>query len=525
MTKLAIILANLLFGYLNPVLPGFYPDPSVCRVNEDYYLVNSSFQYFPGVPIFHSKDLIHWEQIGNVLDRESQLPLAKANAWGGIYAPTIRYNEGKFYMISTNVSGKGNFFVTAENPAGPWSEPVWLEQGGIDPSLYWEDGKCYYCSNPKDGIYLCEIDDITGKQLTESKLLWRGDGGRYPEAPHIYKINGWYYLMIAEGGTEYGHSETIARSRNIYGPYESNPDNPILCNQRQHSQSCEIQGTGHADLVQAHDGSWWAVCLAFRRQNGDHHLLGRETFLVPVEWNSQGWPVFNGNGSVRPEMNVKTLPQMLPDGTPVTENKPLGTRDRIADGKFTFDWMWLNNPIMSNYAFIQGDDGSNVLEMKSSDVSLDTEGISPSFVALRQRSKVLESSVELDLKGAKKGDKAGLSVYMANYAHCDIAVRKAFLGRQKVVVTYSGLGGMKYEIGSVRVKRGKVKLMVNATDNGYTFSCTDRKGKISNLGFLDCRYLSTETVNGFVGITYGLFAVNEEGHKPFTARFHSFIHN
>ena len=156
MTKLAIILANLLFGYLNPVLPGFYPDPSVCRVNEDYYLVNSSFQYFPGVPIFHSKDLIHWEQIGNVLDRESQLPLAKANAWGGIYAPTIRYNEGKFYMISTNVSGKGNFFVTAENPAGPWSEPVWLEQGGIDPSLYWEDGKCYYCSNPKDGIYLCD---------------------------------------------------------------------------------------------------------------------------------------------------------------------------------------------------------------------------------------------------------------------------------------------------------------------------------------------------------------------------------
>ena len=147
----------------NPIIPGFHPDPSVCRVGDDYYLVNSSFQYFPGVPIFHSKDLVNWQQIGNVLDRDSQLPLHGATSWQGIYAPTIRYHKGVYYMITTNVGNGGNFMVTATNPAGPWSEPVWLEQQGIDPSLYFENDKCYMVSNPDNTIMLCEIDPKTGK--------------------------------------------------------------------------------------------------------------------------------------------------------------------------------------------------------------------------------------------------------------------------------------------------------------------------------------------------------------------------
>ena len=228
--------ASVTQGYVNPVIPGFYPDPSVCRVGDDYYLVNSSFQYFPGVPLFHSKDLIHWDQIGNVLDRESQLPLKGASAWLGIYAPTIRYNDGTYYMITTNVgngdNGRGNFFVTATGPAGPWSDPIWLDQGGIDPSLLFDEGKTYFVSNPDGAIWLCEIDAATGRQLTESRRIWEGTGGRHPEAPHIYKKDGWYYLMIAEGGTEMGHMVTIARSRDIYGPYEANPAIPILYHQR-----------------------------------------------------------------------------------------------------------------------------------------------------------------------------------------------------------------------------------------------------------------------------------------------------
>lgn len=169
--------------YRNPVIPGYHPDPSVCRVGDTFYLVNSSFQYFPGVPIFQSKDLVHWQQIGNVLDRESQLPLKGASSWLGIYAPTIRYHEGTYYMITTNVGNGGNFMVTAKDPRGPWSEPVWLKQQGIDPSLYFENGKCYMVSNPGDAIWLCEINPKTGEQLTESRKLWQGDGGRYPEGP------------------------------------------------------------------------------------------------------------------------------------------------------------------------------------------------------------------------------------------------------------------------------------------------------------------------------------------------------
>ena len=192
-------------GFQNPVIPGFHPDPSVCRAGDDFYLVNSSFQYFPGVPLFHSKDLIHWEQIGHCLTRPSQLKLDGASAWGGIYAPTIRYNDGMFYMITTNVSDKGNFIVHTTDPHGEWSEPVWLKQEGIDPSLYFENDKCYLVSNPDIGIWLSEINPMTGEQLTPSKRIWNGTGGRHPEGPHIYKKDGWYYLLISEGGTEYGH--------------------------------------------------------------------------------------------------------------------------------------------------------------------------------------------------------------------------------------------------------------------------------------------------------------------------------
>ena len=183
---------------VNPIIPGFHPDPSIVKVDDDYYIVNSSFQYFPGVPIFHSKDLINWEQIGNVLDRKSQLNLKDSTGYLGIYAPTIRYHEGTFYMITTEKGVNKNFMVTSNDPRGPWSEPIWLDQQGIDPSLYFEDDKLYFVSNPGNMITLCEIDPKTGKQLTPSRHLWGGTGERYPEGPHIYKKDGWYYLLISE---------------------------------------------------------------------------------------------------------------------------------------------------------------------------------------------------------------------------------------------------------------------------------------------------------------------------------------
>ena len=243
--------------YKNPVIPGFWSDPSVCRAGEDYYLVSSTFEYFPGVPVFHSNDLVNWELIGYCINRPTQLPRGL-----NIFATTIRYHDGTFYMITTNIGGEGNFYVTASNPAGPWSDPILNEAQGIDPDLFFdEDGKAYVVSST---FILHEIDLKTGKFTSEGRKIWNGTGGRYPEGPHIYKKDGFYYLMIAEGGTEEAHSETIARSKNIWGPYNSNPSNPILTHCNAAGQGNPIQGAGHADIVHAHDGSWGIVFHGYR---------------------------------------------------------------------------------------------------------------------------------------------------------------------------------------------------------------------------------------------------------------------
>lgn len=245
-------------------------------------------------------------------------------------------------MITTNVSDKGNFIVHTTAPLGEWSDPIWLKQGGIDPSLYFEDGKCYLVNNPDIGIFLCEINPMTGEQLSKSKHIWNGTGGRRPEGPHIYKKDGWYYLLISEGGTEYGHKVTIARSRTIDGPYESTPTNPILTHINKNAQNSPIQGTGHADLVQAPDGSWWMVYLAFRPQTGSHHLLGRETFLAPVRWATNAWPEVNGDGTIALQMDVPTLPQQT------FAEKP--TRTEFKDGKLGAEWVHIQNTTLSHPA-------------------------------------------------------------------------------------------------------------------------------------------------------------------------------
>ena len=214
--------------FTNPVIPGFHPDPSVCRVGEDFFLVTSSFEYFPGVPLFHSRDLVHWRQIGHCLNRAAQLQLDEAWCSGGIFAPTLRHHRGRFYMITTNFCARCHTLVQAADPAGDWSDPVLLQIGGIDPSLFFDDdGRCYVSATGQDGILQAELDPATGNLLGEPRSIWAGTGGCYPEAPHTYKINGLYYLMISEGGTEYGHMETIARSASVWGPYAPCPHNPI----------------------------------------------------------------------------------------------------------------------------------------------------------------------------------------------------------------------------------------------------------------------------------------------------------
>lgn len=472
----------------NPIIPGFHPDPSVCRVGDDFYLVNSSFQYFPGVPIFHSKDLVNWQQIGNVLDRDSQLPLQGATSWQGIYAPTLRYNNGIYYMITTNIGNGGNFMVTATNPAGPWSEPIWLEQQGIDPSLWFEGDKCYMVSNPDNTIMLCEIDPKTGKQLTKSKALWQGTGGRYPEGPHLYKKDGYYYLLISEGGTEMAHRLTIARSKKIDGPYVANPANPLLTNCSLAGQYLSVQGTGHGDFVQAPDGSWWVVFLAYRNYEGAYHHIGRETFLAPVEWKKGEWPVINGGQPVDTLMQVKTLAPQRP--------RNVVTRD--------VDWLYIQNPIHANYQRL-----GNGFRLQASEGTL-TNNQQPTFMGRRQENAVFTMETEIDTDSLGFGCKAGLTVYQINDGHMDVSLVKYMTGTVAVMMNYTvkSLQGEVMGDDSGQLS-GRVRLRISSNGVKYRFEYAGEGQSWKLLSEHDCPLLSTEIVGGFTGAIVGMYAEGE----------------
>lgn len=282
-----------------PVIPGYHPDPSICRVGADYFLATSSFEYSPGVPLFTSTDLRSWHQLGNVLDRESQLTVRTGvdGASGGVYAPTLRHHDGRFWLTTTNVDEitRGHLIVHAESPEGPWSEPVHTEGLiGIDPDLAWgDDGVCRLTWGDvmRGCISQVEVDPSTGQVLSEPVVLWRGigTGDTHPEGPHVFKRGDWWYLLVAEGGTGPGHMVTVARSASIDGPFAGNPANPILSHR---STTNAVQSTGHADLVEAEDGSWAMVHLGVRLRGSfpRWHTNGRETFLVGIDWVDD-WPV------------------------------------------------------------------------------------------------------------------------------------------------------------------------------------------------------------------------------------------
>ena len=499
-------------GYQNPVIPGFYPDPSVCRVGNDYYLVNSSFEYFPGIPVWHSTDLVHWTQIGNVLNRQSQLPLKNCKPSGGIYAPTIRYHNGTFYMVVTNVTGDrvyNNFYVTATNPAGPWSEPIVVAQNGIDPSLFFdEDGKTYFISNrahkssdPR-AIYQSEIDITTGKLLSEVKELWKGSGGSYVESPHMYKKDGYYYLQTAEGGTAYGHSVAIGRSKSIWGPYESCPHNPILTNRMSYSN---IQGTGHADMVQATDSSWWMVHLAFRPAVDGIHFIGRETCLTPVEWKKGEWPVVNGNGQT--EEFINQSPPNL-QSAPATYNLPY--KNEFDSPSLGFDWVYLRNPDSTNYSLSER---KGFLRLKGNRFSLnDLE--SPTWVARRQQHFNFTERVKLDFNPQNPNEEAGITLLMTNLFHYDFFIKKA--GTKRVLAARYVLDSLSHIEKEVAVEDGPIELIIKGDKKLYTLIYKHKNGSEETIAHFNTRFLGTEVTGGYNGVLIGLYATgNGKASKAF----------
>jgi len=491
--------------FQNPILPGFYPDPSICRVNEDYYLVTSTFAYYPGVPIFHSTDLVNWQQIGHVLDRPSQLPLDGQRQSQGIFAPTIRYNQGVFYMITTNVGNGGNFLVTTTNPSGPWSDPYYLGTPGIDPSLFFDDdGKAYYIGTrpaPEGEKYsgnweawVQELDLESMKLVGESFGLWRGAlrDAIWPEGPHIYKINGIYYLMIAEGGTGPDHAVSIARSKGITGPYVGNPANPILSH-RHLGRDYPLVNVGHCDFVETKNGEWWSVGLASRIYGGYYRNLGRETFLFPLVWEN-GWPIMcPGIGKLEMSYAVPNLP----------ESKvliPLAC-DNFDDDKLDFKWNFLRTPREEFYSLT---DRPGYLSLKLRPERI-TELANPSFVGRRQQHINFAATTLMEFTPMNENEVAGMVLLQSNDFNFSFIYTKK--GNENVIRLIKCASGEEEILMEQPIYVSKLYLKVEASGQDYNFyygeSSTNYTSLIENV---DGRILSTDVAGGFVGTELGLYA-------------------
>ncbi len=492
-------------GFKNPVLPGFHADPSVCRVGDDFYLVNSTFQYFPGVPVFHSKDLVNWEQIGNCLTRPSQIDLKETDGNSGIYAPTIRYNNGRFYMVTTVFPSRRHFYVWTDHPDGEWSEPIVIDFaiGSCDPTLYFEDGKCYFLWKEGD-IKICEIDVETGKQLGEIHHLGTGLGGRYPEGPHIYKKDGYYYLLLAEGGTEHGHHVNILRSKSLFGPYEPNPDNPILSHFNMKMQNSPIQGLGHADLVQATDSTWWMICLGYRTSGYLQHVMGRETMLAPVTWEKGGWPVVNGDGTLQTDMKCRTLPLVPMAKDPIKEEFDYIKRNVPKDSYHSLGlpmgWMSLCNPDYTKYSLSER---RGWLRLRPSTTDLSTTA-NPTFVARRQTELNFSATALLDLSHLTEGMQAGITAYAAPLNHYDVVAEK----RNGTIYIKSNvrLGQTSHSEKDFPLNGTRAYLRITSDKDYYYLQASSDGTNFIELAKMEYRFLSTETIGGFTGVMLGLFA-------------------
>ena len=442
---IAPILVNGQETFSNPIIAGGYPDPSICKVEDTFYLVNSSFEYFPGLPIHKSKDLINWELIGYGLNRKSQVDsivnLIDVQSNGGIHAPTIRHKDGIFYIITTNVyynqerqkSDMINFIITAENPEGPWSDPIHiLGAPGIDPDLFFDDdGKVWYVGNQMpekpnfDGegeIWLQQIDINKFKLVGERHLLWRGAcAGVWAEGPHMYKKDGRYYLLIAEGGTSFNHSVMVALSDNIEGPYISNPRNPILTS-RHLSYDNWVNSTGHGDIIELDDERNYMVLLGIRNEIERGSNMGRETFLVPVTWEREPfewkdtkhlWPVVASKTG-----RVKRLNEVVFLGT--TENVETSFEDNFELDRLNLKWNFRRYPIENIFHL---DTKEKRLNLICHPNQIKERGRA-ALLGFKQTESSFEYLAQMFFKPTTNGSEAGISIFQKDDNYINFTLMK-----------------------------------------------------------------------------------------------------
>ncbi len=512
--------------FMNPILAGFAPDPSICRKGDTYYLVNSSFTFFPGVPIYTSRDLLHWQQLGYVLDRESQLPLAGQQVSGGIYAPDITYNEQNktFYMITTNIA-RGNFYVKTKDPALGWSEPVYLPKvGGIDPSFFFDkDGRAYIVNNDapatkerysgERSIWIHEFDVKGDSIIGEQREILRSGTHVQPnpvwiEGPHLYRIGKYYYLMCAEGGTGDWHSEVILRASVKSDPtdpasWEECPHNPILT-QRQGLDPQRpdiVTSTGHADLVQTPKGDWYAVFLGCRPYEADFYNTGRDTYMLPVTW-SDGWPTILERG--------KAVPTVVPLTSPAQQNAERGSlvtgnftyTDRFDGDRLHLRWNFLRHPTDS---YQLGSEGLKLRPMAGS--IMKREPMSAIFC--RQQHTDFTAETEVSFQPQSEKELAGL-VLLQNEAYNFVFGTTLLQGRRAVVLKRTEKQTM--HIGTAFLADASaqpLRLKIEGRGRYYDFLYAVGNDPWQMLARgVDAVNLSTHQSGGFIGACIGLYATS-----------------
>lgn len=476
--------------YTNPIIKGFNPDPSVCRVDNDYYLAVSTFEYYPGIAIYHSDDLINWKLINHCIHNCDELDFSQFGNSGGIWAPTIRHNNGRFYVTAT-IDKVGNVITYTDNICGTWSKLIPVEMGGIDPSLYFEGEHAYYCTNENSGngeaITICEINPDTGKLLGKKKEIWHGAGDGWLEAPHIYKRNDWYYIFTAEGGTSYNHELTIGRSRRLFGDYEQCPFNPVLTNRNDTSKS--ILCAGHADLIDDCSGNLYIVHLGTRPCSNQKSNLGRETFLTPIRY-VDGW------------FHVDTKKAAL-------ENEISGCKKQISNNEFFTDfsgknfekeWLFLNYRNVSR---------NNILILNS-------QGTVLTLAAIRQPDFECDAEAEFEFQPESIGDESGLIIYLQSDFNYRLCKTKREDGSYITVQKYAeDFVQTAYE---EKIDEGKITVSIRADKKFYYFYYSINNAPLRELCRASTHFMCAEVPERcFTGTLIGLYAI---GRSP--ASFYSF---
>ena len=506
---------------VNPILAGFYPDPSIVQVGSDYYLVNSTFAYFPGIPVMHSKDLKNWRQVGNVISRPSQMNFLGDRMTRGLFAPAIDYHNGTYYVTCTLIDHKGNFVVTAKNPAGPWSDPVFLpEVRGIDPSLLFDENKAYvvYNSDPPDNkplysghrsIKLIELNLQTMQTVGEPKILVNGgvDLSKQPvwiEGPHIMKARGWYYLYAAEGGTSVNHSEVVFRAKSPQGPFVPYEHNPILT-QRDlpKDRKNPITSAGHAQFVQGPDGQTYAIFLAVRPYEDNYYNTGRETFIAPVAWQDD-WPVINAGNKEIQYSYTRQYPE-------VKQPKALPQSGNFAY-TLTFD-----KQLDPALLFLRTRDSSSYSLSKASGLTLKlkpatcAETGNPSFIGKRQQHLRCSTETELAFAAKAEAEQAGLVAFQDEHHYYYLC--KSVAGGKPVVQLFkSGAAQQPPELLAQQplgAAAGKLRLRIGAEGDAYRFEFAEAGQQWHTLkDKVDARFLSTQVAGGFIGCLFGMYATS-----------------